>query len=485
MDRRWTVSTATVLVVGLVPGVAAAETATARTGSPGAPGIGDTYYPLDGNGGYQVEHYDLDVRYDPATDALSATAAIRAVATQDLSSFNLDFVGLDISELTVDGAAATFERDAGELTVTPAQWLPVDSEFTVTVTYEGVPETIETALGTIAGFIHTDDGALVVGQPDVAATWFPANDHPLDAATFDVALTVPEGLEALSNGELVSTETADGLSTWRWAAAEPMAPYLAVVAIGEFDVRAYEEAGLRYWDAFDPDLFTTPSNPEDPASPTLGEIAEASLARQPEVLDWLAGLGGPYPFVTAGGIVDDSTDLRFALETQTRPIYSPFFFTDQVFGDLVVVHELAHQWFGDDLRLGAWQDIWLNEGFATYAEWLWLEKEGLATAQQVFDDSYATVPADDPFWTVLPGDPGPDALFDGAVYNRGAMTLHALRQVIGDETFFAVVRAWAESQAGDTVSTDEFVALAEELSGRQLDDLFDAWLYTQEKPALG
>jgi aminopeptidase N len=214
-----------------------------------------------------------------------------------------------------------------------------------------------------------------------------------------------------------------------------------------------------------------------------GEVAAASLARQPEIIAFLSDAFGRHPFRTAGGIVDDVTDLQFALETQTRPVCSPAFFSDQVSGDLVVVHELAHQWYGDALRLDAWQHIWLNEGFATYAEWLWLEHEGLSTPQEEFDDIAATAPAE--FWQTTIGDPGAqiEQLFDASVHYRGAMTLQALRKTVGDEAFFDIVRTWASSQAGGTVTTDEFIALAEEESGQQLDELFRVWLSTPEKPA--
>jgi aminopeptidase N len=479
MSRTLTVLAATTVLVGMSPGMAAADHG--EGGKPGAAGIGDPYFPLDGNGGYDVEHYDLDVRYDPATDVLTGVATIHAVATQHLSSFNLDFHGLEIESITVDDEDADWTRDGDELTVTPEDSLTEEHGFTTVVMYDGVPETIADDLGT-SGFMHTDDGAIVAGQPDVAATWFPSNDHPRDAASVSVSATVPEGLEALSNGVLEDQDTDDGWTTWSWHAVEPMATYLVTLAIGEFDVREYDEDGIQYWDALDPDLFTLDLDP-DVEGPSAGEVAEASLERQPEVIDFLSDFFGPYPFEAAGGIVDDFEELQFALETQTRPIYSREFFTDPVSGDLVVVHELAHQWTGDLLRLDLWQHIWLNEGFATYAEWLWLEHEGLATPQEVFDDVAANAPAE--FWLTTIGDPGSDvaALFDIAVYYRGAMTLQALRQTVGDDVFFDVVAEWVSSHAGGTVTTEEFIELAEKESGMELDDLFDTWLFTPEKPA--
>ena len=478
MSRTLTVLAATTVLVGMAPGLAAADHG---GGQPGAPGIGDPYYPLDGNGGYDVGHYDLYVTYDPGTDVLTGVAAIHAVATQPLSGFNLDLEGLTVRSIMVDGEEADWSRDAGELTVTPADPLRERHEFTVEVRYDGVPETIQDDLGT-SGFMHTDDGAIVAGQPDVAATWFPSNDHPRDAASMSVSATVPAGLEAISNGILQDAETKDGWTTWSWYAAEPMATYLATLAIGEFDVRAYEAGGIRYWDALDPDLFALDLDPGT-EGPSVGEVAEGSLARQPEIIDFLSGFLGPYPFQSAGGIVDDFEELQFALETQTRPVYASAFFFDPIGGDLVVVHELAHQWIGDLLRLHEWQHIWLNEGFATYAQWLWLEHEGLSTPQQESDNVAMFAPPE--FWQTTIGDPGSDvgALFDIAVYYRGAMTLQALRQTVGDDVFFDILAEWVASQAGDAVTTDEFFELAEKMSGMQLDDLAQTWLFTPEKPA--
>jgi len=182
-----------------------------------------------------------------------------------------------------------------------------------------------------------------------------------------------------------------------------------------------------------------------------------------------------------GGIVDVSS-LGFALENQTRPIYSELFFTDSVSGDSVIVHELAHQWFGDHVTLRSWQHIWLNEGFATYAEWLWYEHEGFGTTQDVFDAWFDGMDPDNPFWSVVIGDPGPDSLFDTAVYVRGAMTLHQLRLEVGDTAFFELLQRWARRSR--LVTSDDFLALAEEVTGQPLDELFQTWLFASEKPSL-
>ena len=216
--------------------------------------------------------------------------------------------------------------------------------------------------------------------------------------------------------------------------------------------------------------------------PSEGASPPGSFARQPEIIGFLAAHFGPYPFSTGGGIVDDVQGLGFALETQTRPVYARDFFTDSLNGDNVVVHEIAHQWYGDSVALARWQHIWLNEGFASYAEWLWSEDQGLGTAQEIFDFWNEVIPPDDPFWSVSSAIPGPDLLFDFSVYIRGAMTLHTLRQTVGDTDFFEIMQTWAADHAGGNVTTDEFIALAESISGQDLGSLFDTWLFTAGQP---
>jgi aminopeptidase N len=440
-------------------------------GTPGAPGIGDPYYPLDGNGGYDVQHYDLAIRYAPATDALAGLVRIRAKATQRLSAFNLDLDGLTIRSITVDGRPARWSRVGTELTVTPRRTLDKGHLFDTRIVYDGVPKVIHDPDLGDGGAFTTDDGVVILGEPDVAQAWFPSNDHPSDKASFSIALTVPRNLKAISNGVPAGRSTAKGWTTWRWQQREPMATYLAMAAIGRYDVTSYRKNGIEFLAAIDPAI---------PAA-TYDRIA-GSFAREPEILRFLSRYFGPYPFRAAGGIVDADGEWGYALENEGRPIYTPQDFGTQEDGDSVVVHELAHQWYGDSVALERWRGIWLNEGFASYAEWLWSEHEGLATAQSIFDRLYAT-PATASLWKSKVADPGPPNLFIGAVYNRGAMTLHALRLTVGDRAFFTILRSWARLHRNGNVTTEEFIALAERISGRDLDGLFSAWLYTPSKPA--
>ncbi|KGN41295.1 metallopeptidase [Knoellia aerolata DSM 18566] len=441
----------------------------------GTPGVGDVYYPLAGNGGYDVRHYDIAGSYDPATDVWSATSTIEAVATADLYRFNLDFDGMTITSLTVGGKPAGWTRDGAELVVVPRQKVRAGSPMTIVTSYSGVPKEFVIPLEGFelrTGFMATDDGATVAGQPDVAAGWFPVNDHPRDKAAYTFHVTVPDGLGVVANGFLVGERSANGRTTFDWDAPEPMASYLATIDIGEWDVRQWSTpSGLPVYDAVDPDLLD---------DPVLGPAIDSSLSRQGEVLDVLSAAFGPYPFSTVGAIVDDQDDLFFALETQTRPVYSKYFWPDG--GDAVVAHELAHQWYGDDVALEQWQDIWLNEGWATYAEWLWAEHEGFFTPQDALDFYLAVIPDDDPFWAFVIGEPPADDLFGEPVYLRGGLTLQVLRNRVGDADFFEIAKQWASQRSGGTGTTAQFIALAESVSGQQLDDLFDAWLFTGSKP---
>jgi aminopeptidase N len=466
----------------------AAGTAWAADCPAGADGVGDPYYPLYGNGGYDVEHYLLQLTYDPATDVLVGEATIVARATTNLCRFNLDFQGMTVRSVAVDGRPAAWTRSADhELTLAPQQRLKNGRLFTTVVRYDGVPRTQFDLDNDPYGWIHTDDGAVVAGEPEGAINWFPVNDHPLDKASFTFVVKVPAGLTVVGNGWLLARATANNWTTWLWHAPEPMAPYLATVTLGRFNLRSYRTpGGLQMYDAVDPDLYTLPVDPQNASSPTFGQIADGALARQGEILDFLAGLFGPYPFSSGGGVVDDTPLMRFALENQTRSNYTHQFFINANAGESVVVHENAHQWFGDSVSVAEWQHIWLNEGFATYAEWLWSEAQGRATAQDYFNHYYNTLyPEADPFWAVTIGDPGTTDLFHRAVYRRGGMTLHALRGQVGDADFFRILRTWTARKAGGHGTTAEFIELAENISGQQLDELFQTWLFTPSRPAAG
>ncbi|MGE5830930.1 MAG: M1 family metallopeptidase [Micromonosporaceae bacterium] len=431
---------------------------------PGAADIGDPYYPGLGNGGYDVASYTLELTYEPGSRLLTGHAVIAATATQDLSRFNLDFHGLTLTETEVDGVAATVQRQGDEMVVTPPAGLASGARFTVDIRYHGVPTPYQGRLS--GGFMAQPDGAIAVGEPVGAASWFPVNDHPRDKATFRIAVTAPENLVALSNGVLVSRETRSGHTTWTWAGRDPMASYLATVVIGAYRLQQGTHNGLPVVSAIGADLPTG---------------IDAQLARTPEIIDFLQTQFGPYPFDAMGGIAINDHGVGYALENQTRPVYGPAFFDGGADATGVIAHELAHQWYGDSVSVDSWKEIWLNEGFASYAEWLWDEHRHFGPPQERFDDLYART--DSAVWSVPTGDPGPANQFSRhGVYERGAMTLQALRMTVGDPAFFQILRDWAAQRRNATATTAQFIALAEQVSGRSLDALFQAWLYGTTRP---
>ncbi|MFF5498340.1 M1 family metallopeptidase [Streptomyces aquilus] len=431
-------------------------------GTPGGAGLRDPYFPKAGNGGYDVGHYDLRLSYDPDTHQLSGTAALTARATQDLSAFNLDLKGLDVEKVTVEGKPARFNRTGQELTVRPHDDLDDGETFEAEVRYSGTPRTLTDADGSHEGWLRTADGAVALGEPVGSMTWFPGNHHPSDKASYDITVTVPEGLEAVSNGELRGKETRDGRTTFAWHAAEPMASYAATLAIGDYDIRRSTAGGV-------------------PACTAVQEGERATaLARLPEVMEWAETNFGPYPFSSTGAIVGGEDDAEYALETQNRPFFPGAPDTG------LLVHELAHQWFGDSVTPKSWRDMWLNEGFATYAEWLWEEDEGGDSAQDTFDALYAEGEDEYPdLWAFPPAEPPSGAhISDDPVYQRGAMVVHKIRQQVGDDTFYDIVQGWTAEHRHSNAGTDDFTSYVEQQApDEDFDALWDAWLYGEGKPA--
>ncbi|WP_433300750.1 M1 family metallopeptidase [Actinoplanes sp. CA-030573] len=460
---------AAVLAVALTLGACSADSEAKPAKSarsydfrPGAPGAGDPYFPTYGNGGYDVAGYDLDVRYDPKKGDLTGKATITATATQDLSQFDLDLAHLKASAVTVNGTPATSKAAGNELVITPAKGLPKGEGFTVVVDYGGTPGQLANKTLGEGGWLRTADGAIALGQPESASTWYPVNDHPSDKATFKLAMTVPDGLTALSIGVPGERTSAGGWTTWRWTESSPLASYLSTVVIGKYRVETGTHDGK-------PMVTAVPES-----LPANGPAAK-SVARTGEITDFLATKFGPYPFDAYGGIVVDDNRIRYALETQSRPTYGQGFFAEE--NPVVVAHELAHQWFGDSVALERWQDIWLNEGFATYAEWLWQEHAGGPSVADSFTSMYNGYD-----WSQAPGDPGVAHLFGSAVYDRGGMTVYALRKTIGDAAFDRLLTTWTSQYRDGNATTADMISLAEKVSGQNLDEFFQAWLYGTKAP---
>lgn len=446
---------------------ATTTTSTVLVGQPGSPGLGDPYFPGLGNGGYDVEHYTLALRWQPDAGSIAGSTTIEATATQDLRRFNLDLVGMDVSSVVVDGATAATARSGRELEVAPLAPIPSGAPFTVTVTYSGVPTPVSEGTELFDVGWQTDGReAYVVSEPSGAATFFPVNDHPTDKATYTFEVTAPTDQVVVASGVLTAQrDQPDGTKVWTYEARDPMASYLVQLAIGDFVLVEGESFGnvtIRH--AF---------------HRSFSDSAADVASRTPEMIDVLDDVFGPFPFEVYGVVAVDEP-LGFALETQTLTIIGSDIARAGRRADRVMVHELAHQWVGNTVSPSTWKDIWLNEGFATYSEWLWVERTGGVSAAASARDA-AGIRAD---LDIPPGDPGSAELFETSVYVRGAMTLQALRESIGDDAFFTVLRQWVDENRDTSASTADFIALAERVSGQQLDGLFLAWLYGASLPQL-
>jgi aminopeptidase N len=570
-----------VLSVTMSPALAQEATPVPAGCTAGSSGIGDPYYPLLGNSGYDVQHYTLDLDLDVAGSSITAgNATIEAIALVNLCAFNLDFLGLEIDAITVDGQPAAFTRHSGELTVDPATPLASGSRFTTEIAYHGAP--IGQDAPTVGGLILTLVGAIfggtaeqkpdpeegeqygsgwwrgreeifIAGEPAGAESWFPVNGHPADKATYTLRLTVAEPYSVVANGILTETIPTETGTTTVWESRNPMASYLVTLHAGRLTTEVREGPhGLPVRTAF---------------ADSIAPGQRIMFDRMPQMIDYFESVFGPYPFESAGATIVGAP-IGFALETQTLSIFGqiplvgnmPLTDEELTGFEAIVAHELAHQWFGDAVSQLRWQDIWLNEGFATYAQILWLEHtEGVVARNHYLAYIYsfhatlnpfqdpaqlATLDAGDviegyrtfsrrflgatigdqfvrdyqerlgaataadlenitgeeglaqlaavgvtpdffPGIAVRTGDPGPTELFSPMmVYERGGLTLHALRLHLGDEAFFTILRTWTARFHNGNATTEDFMALAEEISGEQLDDFFDAWLFSPALPAL-
>lgn len=461
-------------------GTSVATTTTVLLGSPGTPDLGDELFPGLGNGGFDVTRYQLEIDLTSDSGELSGKATIEAVALQNLSAFNLDLFEMEVSQVMVDDQPAQFGRAAGEIMIEPATTIREGDRFSASVEYNGEPQAREAPSTVFSpGLLEAEDGTrFAFNEPNGASTWFPANDHPSDRAVYVVAVTMPTDQVAVSQGRLVSDVTAGDKRIMTYESLVELSTYQLALGVGD----------LVATEVTDVDLPVTLWAPPDAAGLEVFE-------RWPQMIEFFTELFGPIPVSTYGALIVDE-ELPAALETRGLPTFTQF---SLGFGDEILAHELAHEWFGNHVVISDWSEIWLNEGFATFATWLWLQDtDGRSAYDQRIKDAYWVISglnrveelgareADSTARAAFPppGSPIATDLFNASVYLRGALTVAALRDHIGDDVFNGLLRTYLQRYGGQTVETSDLIALASEAAGEDLSDFFDGWLYQPRIPAM-
>jgi aminopeptidase N len=431
-----------------------------------SPVTADGYLPGHGDLSFDVNHYELTLDYKLEGNQLTAKARIDAVARENLTEFTLDLESLRATKVSISGVGVTkYTSHRGKLVVTPKAPIEAGQEFSVQVAYGGNPRPVQSKAGE-AGWEELSDGVIVAGQPGGAPSWFPCNDRPSNKATYRISVTAPSDYHVIANGRLDDRRRKASATTWVYEETTPMASYLATVQIGRYVVTSLADA---------------PVGQRAVAPKALESRLTAAFGRQHEMVALFTRVFGPYPFGDYT-VVITADKLEIPLEAQGLSIFGSNFLDPKWENVRLVAHELAHQWFGNSLTLREWRDIWLHEGFACYAEWLWAEESGEASAHELAVEHLGRLSAA-PQDLVI-GDPGPDLMFDDRVYKRGALTLHAVRLTVGDDAFFAMLRAWVEANAYGTVTTDQLIAFASDHTHEDLADLFHEWLFEEALPEL-
>lgn len=430
------------------------------------PDTGRRYVPGVRNAGYGVDSYDLDLRYRVPTNRLEGTAVIGATSTAALTGLTLDLWGLRVRKVKTAGTrAVAFTQSTSKLTVAFSEPVPAGVRFELTVEYSGTPGPRPSPWGEV-GWEELEDGVLVAAQPNGAPSWFPCNDDVSDKARYSIRVATDQAYTVVCNGVLTDVRFAGARRVWHYVQSEPTSTYLATLQLGRYDRSAATFGSV-------PGVIAYPAD--------LGERVLADFAPVSAMMTIFEQLFGPYPFPGYAMVVT-ADDLEIPLESQGLATFGANHVDGRGGSERLIAHELAHQWFGNSVGLTTWRDIWLNEGFACYAEWLWSEHRGGPPADVLARQARRNLvarPAD-----LVLGDPGPTLMFDDRVYQRGALTLHALRLTVGDIVFFDILRAWTTRYRFGVATTHDFRTLSARLSGRHLEPLFDAWLVARSVPRL-
>ena len=428
----------------------------------------DPYLPDNGNFGYRVSRYELDLEYKVAINRLSGTATITAATLASLKTFTLDLAdALSVSKVTVNGRRpAHFRTGNRKLHITLSAPLPAGAAMSIEVRYSGSPRPLRTPWGEV-GFEELSNGVLVAGQPNGAASWFPCDDHPSAKASYRIHISTDSPYRAIANGELVSRRVRAAQTVWTYEQPEPTSTYLMTLQIGMYGTLKLPKAPV----------------PMQAALPDqLRANFDHDFGRQPQMMKLFVKLFGPYPLANGYTVVVTEDELEIPLEAQGISIFGANHCDGSRGSERLIAHELAHQWFGNSVTARRWRDIWLHEGFACYAEWLWSENSGGQSAGE-WARHYHQKLVNSP-QNLLLADPGPQDMFDDRVYKRGALTLHVLRTTIGDDKFFALLRDWTNRHRHGTVVTDDFTGLAANYAVESLRPLWNAWLFSTGVPPL-
>ncbi|MDQ0642576.1 M1 family metallopeptidase [Microbacterium murale] len=426
---------------------------------------GDPYVAQSGDSNLSVDHYELELEYKVTTNRLSGTAIVSGHVRAATSALSFDLVGLRASRVRLGaGKSVPFRQSDRKLRVSLGTPLAAGDAFAVTIAYAGAPRPRRSRWGTI-GWEELEDGVITASQPTGAPTWFPCNDLPSDKATYRLTFTTDSAYTVIAGGT-TSRSTRGGRTTWIFDRDIPTATYLATVQIGRYVQSPIEFTGvvgeLHY--------------PRSLEGRVLADFADL-----PAMMRVFEETFGPYPLPDYRVVVTED-ELEIPLEAQGVGIFGANHADGGSGSERLIAHELAHQWFGNSVGLSQWHDIWLNEGFACYAEWIWSERSGGPTAHAEAVVHHRRLGALDQ--DILLGAPGPDLMFDDRIYKRGALALHAVRLTVGDEAFFRLLRTWTDRFRWATATTADFIALAEEVTGSALAELFHAWLDATALPAL-